>query len=127
MTMRRTQLTHGLDGFHLIVEDVAIWSVAAQKIYEGLIALLGHPCCQWRDQKSTKRTIWGWVLDHLPLSDAAEERIAMVQFRILNNRWSHATFRHTNRQVWVPITTEQARSLDPQWADDQLREEEEHG
>lgn len=121
--MRRTNISHGNEGFFLTVDVVPGWAVAVERVYLSVLTFLDHPCCYYRSSKEDRRTVWGWMYDVLPLPERVKEWWQLAQFRMLNNSLALFSYNHIRASVRVPISVEQALVFDAQWVREQLEEE----
>ncbi len=95
MYRRHYHVMHGRDGFTLMARDRWLPGIAAETGANAFLAALGHPCC-------------GRGLGRIPGVD-------YLAFRVLNA--PNRLLRRDKRVMEIPLTVEQALTLQPSWAE----------
>ena len=99
MFRRHWGVSHGRDGFALMVRDEWLPALIAEQITHGLLVALGHPCC-----------------DRGPIGRRSGDRLALFWYRVLN--LPSSLFRFSRHVIDIPLTPEQAFTISPHWRDE---------
>jgi hypothetical protein len=128
---RAFHVVHGEGGWELSIRDEPWAGLAMERVVEGLLAALGHPCCDRGPLSRLSVSYRTLRRLHIPFgSDGVLEddelddnAFSLLWFRVLNvpNRFS----RRGHRVLGLPLTREQARVLAPRFVEDREARDEE--
>jgi hypothetical protein len=128
---REFHVVHGRGGWQLSIRDEPWAGLVMEPVIEGLLAALGHPCCD-RGALSRLRVSYRTLRRlHIPFGADVEleddelddNALSLLWFRVLSlpNRFS----RRSHQVLGLPLTREQAHVLAPRLVEDREARDEE--